>query len=127
MKQPPKKKSARGPISPKAATNKVLTAKLRELSLDIVDSNLKENGEVELITRAELLAQEIWDAACGVKHNEDGTTTFTHQPVPWAVGTILERLEGKVVPRAKDTSERPKLGARIEEQQKLKADNLKHD
>jgi hypothetical protein len=127
MKQPPKKKSARSPSSPKAASTKMLTRKLQELSLDIVDSNLKANGEVEMITRAELLATEIWDAACGVKHKEDGTIVFTHQPIPWAVATVFERLEGKVVPRAQDTTNRPKLGKRIEEQQSLKMKNLKHD
>ena len=130
MKEPPKKKSTRPPEPPKgprALQGKMLTNKLRELSLDIVSSDLKDDGSVEMLTRAELLAQEIWDAATGSKRNEDGTITHTHQPTPWAVGIVFERLEGKVVPRAKDTSDRPKLGIRIEEQQKLKISGLKHD
>ena len=126
MKQPPKKKSARTPKPPKAATNKVLTMKLRELSKDIVTSDLTATGEVIMITRAELLAEEIWNAACGIEV-KDGKQTLTHKPIPWAVATVLERLEGKVVPRAKDTTDRPSLGKRIEEQQKLKMENHKHD
>jgi hypothetical protein len=126
MKEPPKKKSARSPKPPNPASNKMLTMKLRELSKDIISSNLVD-GEVVMLTRAELLAEEIWDAACGVVHDKDGRTFLSHNPVPWAVATVLERLEGKVVPRAKDTTNRPTLGKRIEEQQKLKMDNLKHD
>ncbi len=127
MKEPPKRKKDRAPVAPRAPQGKMLTMKLRELAMDIVTSDLVD-GEVVMMTRAELLAQEIWNAACGIKRNKDGEQTLTHLPIPWAVATVLERLEGKVIPRAKDSSNRPGLSKRIDEQQKLKIEGLKkHD
>ena len=125
-KKPGGPKGPKKPTPPKSITGKLLTQKLNELALDIVDSQLID-GETKLLTRTELLAAEIWDAACGIQRNEDGTTTFTHRPTPWAVGVIYERLEGKVVPRAKDSSNRPSLKQKISEQNKLKANGISKD
>ncbi len=130
MKEPPKKKSERSVPrkTKKTMTGRILTTKLKELAADIVSSTLRSDGEVSMQTRAELLAEEIWNAACGIKIDpEDGSQTLTHNPIPWAVQTILERLDGKVIPRSKDRSTRPALGARIDEQQKLKIKGLKGD
>jgi hypothetical protein len=127
MKQPPKKKSERKK-SPKSLTGKVLTKKLKELAMDVVSSTLNSDGSVNMVTRSELLAEEIWNAACGIKIDpENGTHTLTHNPIPWAVQTVFERLDGKVVPRAQDRTNRPALGVRIDEQQKLKMKSLRNN
>jgi hypothetical protein len=117
---------------PYTLTGKILTAKLHELARDVIAcSEIGEDGEAKLETRAEVLAREVWNAALGIKieDDEDGVPTmkFTHKPIPWAVGVIFERLEGKIVPRARDMSTRPSLGTRVDEQNKLRMDSLKHD
>ncbi len=117
--KPPKK-----PTAPKSLTGSILTKKLNELALDVISSEMDDKGEVNLVTRAEFLAIEIWDAACGIQRTEDGGEVHTHKPIPWAVGVVYERLEGKVIPRAKDRSNRPSLGKRISEQNAIKANAI---
>ncbi len=109
-------------------TGKILTQKLHDLARDVVSSSLDEGGEVVLETRAEMLAREVWNAALGITYskNEDGVEElkFSHKPLPWAVGIVFERLEGKIVPRARDNQTRPSLGNRIDEQQQLKVNSF---
>ena len=112
-------------------TGKILTQKLHDLARDVISSSLNEGGEVLLETRAEMLAREVWNAALGItfKKDENGVEEmkFSHKPLPWAVGIVFERLEGKIVPRARDNQSRPSLGNRIDEQQQLKVNSLTED
>ena len=106
-------------------SGKILTKKLHELARDVISSEIDDEGECKLETRAEVLARKVWDMATGATRTEDGTIEYKGNPVPWAVGLIFERLEGKVVPRAADTTTRPALGKRIDEQNKLKINALR--
>ncbi len=112
-------------------TGKILTQKLHDLARDVISSSLDEGGAAVLETRAEKLAREVWNAALGIVYakNEDDVEElkFVHKPQPWAVGIIFERLEGKIVPRARDNQSRPSLGTRIDEQQQLKVNSLTED
>ncbi len=106
---------------------KMLTQKLHELARDlVVNGDIGDDGEVKMETRAEVLARKVWEVATGMEI-KDGVPTFDGKPVPWAVALIFERLEGKVVPRARDNENRPDLGKRIDEQQFLKVNSITQD
>ena len=112
-------------------TGKILTQKLHDLARDVVSSVAGDDGELVLETRAEMLAREVWNAALGIVFVKDDEGVeemkFSHKPIPWAVGVIFERLEGKIVPRARDNQTRPSLGNRIDEQQQLKVNSFVDD
>ncbi len=112
-------------------TGKILTQSLHDLARDVISSSLEEDGSCTLETRAEMLAREVWNAALGITYskNDDDVEEikFSHKPLPWAVGIIFERLEGKIVPRARDNQHRPSLGNRIDEQQQLKVNSFVDD
>jgi len=109
-------------------TGKILTQKLHDLARDVIGSVSGDDGELVLETRAEMLAREVWNAALGITYVKDTEGVeemkFVHKPQPWAVGIVFERLEGKIVPRARDNQTRPSLGNRIDEQQQLKVNSL---
>ncbi len=104
----------------KELTGKLLTKKLRELALDIIEI---DPGSEKPTTRAEKLARVLWDHALGFIEQTTNKTgeikEVRHSPAAWAITLLYDRLEGKVAPTSDPGTERPDLG------EKLKATSAK--
>ncbi len=100
----------------KELTGKLLTKKLCELALDIIEI---EPSSQRGTTRAEKLARIVWDHAIGYIERTTNKTgeikETTHRPAPWAITLLMDRIEGKVANAVDSGIDRPSLGSRLEE------------
>ncbi len=100
----------------KAIIGRLLTKSLRELAVDIIEIDPSVDGKAT--TRAEKLAQVLWDHALGYTEHrraEEGANMveIVHKPAPWAITLLYDRLEGKVAPTNDPGVERPSLGDKL--------------
>jgi hypothetical protein len=106
--------------------NRQLTEKLRELAAKLHTTRLVD-GQVELVTAGEKLAEEIFKDALGwtEKTKEPGDVPGTmvekvvvHKPQAWAKQFIWDRLEGKTPMALPDDKGGLTAADKVEELQK---------
>jgi hypothetical protein len=76
--------------------NRLITQHLERLATQVVDTILNPDATVTEITRAEKLAEVIWQRANGWEEKLANGEVKFHKPETWAIAHILERLEGRV-------------------------------
>ncbi len=97
----------------KELTGRLLTSKLRELAMDIIEI---DPGSEKATTRAEKLARIVWDHALGyveIVGSGNKQTEILHKPAPWAIAVLMDRIEGRVANAADPGVDRPGLGERL--------------
>jgi ethanolamine utilization protein EutP (predicted NTPase) len=73
---------------------RVLTKALEALSTQAVT----QNDDGEIITRAERLAELVWQYALGFTDTDVKTgKEVVHRPATWAIHLLFDRMEGRVV------------------------------
>ncbi len=86
-------------------SNRALTTRLRELMASVHTSDINDDGEVVMTTKAERLAELLADRALGWEEQVTVPNkkvpggieekTVVHKPEKWAMVMVYERLEGK--------------------------------
>jgi len=79
----------------KKISRHAITQHLRELGNE-VDQLRTVDGETQVITRVEALAELVWKRALGWIEDLGGGKKTYHKPEPWAIQLIYERIEGRV-------------------------------
>lgn len=94
----------------KELTGKLLTKKLCELAVDIIEI---DPSTEKATTRAEKLAKIVWDHALGyterTENKEGSVKEVKYKPAPWAITLLMDRIEGKVANAIEPGIDRPTL------------------
>jgi len=89
--------------------NKILSDSLRNLANSAEDST----PDGEILTKADKLAQIVWDHAIGHTYVNAKGERKRVLPCTWAIQLIFDRLEGRVIASMDDIADRPKPVDRI--------------
>ena len=80
----------------KKISRTAITQHLRELGNEVDQLRTTTEGEVQVITRVEALAELVWKRALGwIEDLGEGKKKY-YKPEPWAIQLIYERIEGRV-------------------------------
>ena len=84
---------------------------------------LNDQGEVDMVTKSERLAELLIDRALGWEETVEAadpkvpgdtiTTVLKHKPEKWAIVMVYERLEGKTPMAIADATDTPKVVDRV--------------
>ena len=84
----------------KQKLNRLLSDKLHELGMEPYSCIEDTDGEAVYLNRFDTLAHSIWEYALGRKEKLRDGKEKKHLPSQWAINTILDRTEGKVMPQS---------------------------
>lgn len=84
----------------KQKLNRLLSDKIHEIGLEPYSCIEGEDGEPIYLTRFDTLARSIWEYALGRTEKLRDGKMKKHLPSQWAINTILDRTEGKVMPQS---------------------------
>jgi hypothetical protein len=113
-----------------------LTNHLRTFAADIEDTFINDEGEAVLVTKAEMLAKRVWQAALGwveeiVEETDVPGKTKTkkvyHKPAAWAQQFIWERFEGKAPAALPDDQQGLSAADKVDELAKARVNQLTED
>lgn len=87
-------------VESKQKLNRLLSEKLYELGMEPHSCIEDEAGDAVYLNRFDTLARSIWEYALGRTEVLRDGKEKKHLPSQWAINTILDRTEGKVVPQS---------------------------
>lgn len=90
----------------KQKLNRLLSDKIHEIGLEPYSCIEDDDGEPVYLSRFDTLAHSIWDYALGRTEKLKGGQEKKHLPSQWAINTILDRTEGKVMPQSTPDKEK---------------------
>ena len=117
---PPKHSPRKKPVDDKrlkVPTGAILSKYLRALALDV--ESIDDTGDP--ITKAQKLAQMVWDYALGFKDADDPKKK--NPPAVWAIELLYNRIEGKI-PLAVVEDQGRSLTDKVSDLGKAKANSL---
>lgn len=91
-------------VESKQKLNRMLSEKLYELGMEPHSCIEDGNGDAVYLNRFDTLARSIWEYALGRTEILRDGKEKKHLPSQWAIGVLLDRIEGKVMPVATDTT-----------------------
>ena len=100
-----------------------LTKQLRRLAAQI-DAISGKTGD--MISKAEKLAEVVWDRAIGYEEKTADGKLVVHKPEPWAINLLFDRLEGRV-PISVDDKTGKTLADKVSELGKAKLNAMLED
>lgn len=107
----------------RAKANRLISKYLTEMATK-EDAFLKvDDSEDRICTRAEALAQIIWDHTLGFEETLDSGVMVKHAPNLSYMKVLLERMEGKVQD-VSATKSKKSIADRIQEQTKTKINDI---
>jgi hypothetical protein len=84
----------------KQKLNRMLSMKLYELGMEPHSCIEDGAGDTVYLNRFDTLARSIWEYALGRTEKLRDGKMKKHLPSQWAINTILDRIEGKVIPQS---------------------------
>lgn len=90
----------------KQKLNRMLSEKLYELGMEPHSCIDDGSGDMVYLNRFDTLARSIWEYALGRTEILRDGKEKRHLPSQWAINTILDRTEGKVMPQSTPDKEK---------------------
>jgi len=90
----------------KQKLNRLLSDKIHEIGLEPHSCIEGEDGDPIYLNRFDVLARSIWEYALGRTEKLKDGKEKKHLPSQWAINTILDRVEGKVLPQSTPDKEK---------------------
>lgn len=106
----------------RAKANRLISKYLTEMAT-VEDACIADGEETRMCTRAEALAQIIWEHTLGFEETTDSGLTIKHAPNLSYMKVLLERMEGKVQD-VSATKSKKSIADRIQEQTKTKINDI---
>jgi hypothetical protein len=88
----------------KQKLNRILSDKLHELGMEPYSCVEGTEGDAIYLNRFDALARSIWEYALGRTEKLRDGKIKKHLPSQWAIGVLLDRIEGKVMPVSTDVT-----------------------
>lgn len=113
-------------VESKQKLNRMLSEKLYELGMEPHSCIDDGNGDMVYLNRFDTLARSIWEYALGRTEKLRDGKEKKHLPSQWAINTILDRTEGKVMPQSTPdkTKEMPTAAERVSELSKKQLNDM---
>lgn len=84
----------------KQKLNRLLSDKIHDIGMEPFSCIEDGAGDAIYLTRFDVLARSIWEYALGRTEKLKDGREKKHLPSQWAINTILDRTEGKVMPQS---------------------------
>ena len=93
-------------VESKQKLNRMLSDKLYELGMEPHSCVDDGSGDMVYLNRFDTLARSIWEYALGRTEKLKDGKEKKHLPSQWAIGVLLDRIEGKVMPQSTPDKEK---------------------
>jgi len=111
-------------MTTKTKFKNLFTDQLRNIALEETEFvKVDENDAASILrltSKAEALARMLWREALGYKTTkvlaDDSVKVTEHLPNHWAIGVLLDRVEGKATPTVTSIGEKAHIADRVREQ-----------